>query len=323
MARVLSQEEIDSILTGKPQSSAPKERTRSIVPWNVRETGKLALEQAKNLSMIHDTFARNLTSTMGAYLRVGFDVRLVSVQQLIFDDFLALLPERPYVIAYNLEPHEAIGALQLDLSLVFPIVDLLLGGTGEPQMYDRDISDIEEQIMSEMAQIICVELSACWQPLGASISMGERQTSAQVERLLPHTERALALSFEVGVGTVKGSMNLLFPASLSSALLRNNASQWAVRRRHSSDDAARRVRTRLLNCQFSSELSLSQMKVPARDLLSLAPGSVLRLPVPVNRPCTLLIEKKNVFDALPVRANGRRAAQIGEAVPQENDLRRS
>ncbi len=67
---------------------------------------------------------------MGGYLRDKFEVALVAVEQLAYRDFLARFSDATYYASFHLLPGDASGILQMDLSLAFPIVDLLLGGPG-------------------------------------------------------------------------------------------------------------------------------------------------------------------------------------------------
>lgn len=316
MAGMLSQQEIDSLLQEKnlrAEEEAQKAK-RLVVPWNVREAGQLPNEQARILSALHEGCARNLSITLGAYLRVPFDVRLISVQQLIYGEFLAQLPPDPYVMSYNLHPNDAVGAMQLDHALLFPAVDLLLGGTGAGQPPQRAISDIEEQIAASVSRVICKELQSAWHPLGLDLQMGERQNQAQLERLLPPTDKALALTFEISVVQMQGILRVMFPAALCNTLLRQVSRDWAYRRPRSNADSSQRLRQKLLDCKFETELGLAGVLVPVKDILALERGYVLKLPLPAKNPAALTIEKRGVFDAYPVRVGGNRAAHLGEAI---------
>ncbi len=316
MAGILNAQEVAALLRGggnREQRDAHKQ-ARTITPWNIREAGQLPSEQASILSALHDGFARNLSITLGAYLRVPFEVRLTSVEQLIYDEFLAQLPENPYVMSYHLHPNDAVGAMQIDHALVFPAVDLLLGGTGRGQPPERGISDIEEQIAASVARVLCKELQSAWQPLGLDLQMGERQNQAQLERMLPSTDKALALCFEVQVVEVTGTLRIMFPAALCNTLLRQVSRDWAYRRPRSHADSGQRLRQRLLNCKFDTDLGLAGVQVPLKDILELEKGSVLKLPIPAKHPAALNIEKRSVFDAYPVRVGGNRAAHLAEPI---------
>ena len=94
-----------------------------------------------------------------------FEANLVSVEQLSYGEFLQRVPEITYLAAVNVRPLEAVAALELDLALAFPIIDLLLGGRGKTDSEVREITEIEEQILESVVRIICREFQSAWQPL--------------------------------------------------------------------------------------------------------------------------------------------------------------
>jgi hypothetical protein len=55
-------------------------------------------------------------------LRVIFEVNLVSVEQLTFREFLQRIPDLTYLATFQVKPMGATAALDLEPSLVFPII---------------------------------------------------------------------------------------------------------------------------------------------------------------------------------------------------------
>ena len=49
---------------------------------------------------------------------------------------------------------EARAAIQLDLALAFPIIEVVLGGTGSDTIEPRDLTEIEEQILVTVVRLI-------------------------------------------------------------------------------------------------------------------------------------------------------------------------
>ncbi len=89
MEKVLNQEEIDAMFraalgrtTGMPASAS------SYQPCDFKQAGQIKKDQVRAISNLHEGFARNLTNALGAYLRVIFEVNLVSVEQLTYREFL-------------------------------------------------------------------------------------------------------------------------------------------------------------------------------------------------------------------------------------------
>lgn len=271
-------------------------------------------DQARAITSLHESFARNTTHSLGAYLRVPFNISLVSVEQLAFSEFLGAIPETTYLQALELNPPGVMAALQIDHSIVFPMVDVLLGGSGSLFDFKREISEIEAQIMEVVAQRIAYELGTVWSPLGFQITLGERATGAQIQRFLPPQERVLALSFELALNEVNGTMNLVFPATVSNAMLRKLSLDWEYKRPRASAGASARLKDHLRNCDFNATLGFPEVHLRVKDLVAARPGSILQFAIAENSHASLLIGNRPVFSASPVRLGSNRAAQVLERV---------
>src|SRR5258708_21316138 len=96
------------------------------------------------------------------------------------------------------------GALQLDLKVLFPIIDLLLGGEGKSISATREITEIEEQIVESVARIVCRDLGAAWQAVNLVVGFDKRLEPAQAQRLLLLDDNVLSLSFVLSGLQVRG-----------------------------------------------------------------------------------------------------------------------
>ncbi len=324
MEKVLNQEEIDALFRaarGMTTAEPPIAAALSVEPWNLHEAGRLRKDQLHSISQLHESFARNLSHSLGAYLRAKFEVALVSVEQLAYREFLSRVPDLTYYASLHLDPADQRGGLQLDQALAFPIVDLLLGGTGKSQSATREVTEIEELILEGVGQIICHELQAVWQPLGVQFAFEQRQAASQMLRVMPPEEKTLALSFEVTLPELRGALNLVFPAVVSSALLRKISTEWVYQRPRTASLQQDTIKKRLLEATVLLELATPPLNVKLTELLSLHPGSVLPLRRSVDEPVTLRLGRRDCWTARPVRAGSRRrGAHVMAWIPQPEEL---
>src|SRR5262249_13132773 len=156
----------------------------------------------------------------------------------------------------KLAPLDTVALLQLDLSVAYPLIDVLLGGEGKSKPPERQITGIEEQILESVVRIICRELQAAWQLLSLKIEFDRRPSADQLQRLMAQEEKTLSLSFELTVAESRGTLNLMFPAVVSNGLLRKMAAEWSREKRRPAPDASERLRAHLLGSRFSLELAV-------------------------------------------------------------------
>jgi flagellar motor switch protein FliM len=312
MQNELNQEEIDAMVQaarsgGRTEGGAKEPR---VEPWDVRRAGQIGREQLQAITHLHEGFARSLTNALGTYLRVVFAAALVSAEHLTYREFTERIPETTYLAGCKLEPMGVNGALQLDLKVAFPIIDLLLGGEGTGAAASREITEIEQQIVESVARIVCRELGAAWQAIELQVLFEERLTLEDAQRLMPPSEKILSLSFEVSLLDMRGGLNLAVPVSLSHALLRKISTEWKDSRSRGPAEWRERLKRRLLECSFPVELGVNGLSASFRELTQIAPGTLLPLGRSASQPASLVVGGVELFGAAPARCGDTRAAQL-------------
>jgi len=245
-----------------------------------------------------------------AYLRIIFDCSLVSAEHLTFLEFIQRIPEKAYLASIDLAPVGATAVLQLDLTIAFPIIDVMLGGEGKGGEITRAITEIEEEVLEGVVRIMCRELQAAWQTIALEFNFGARQQILQTQRLMPPEEKSLCLSFEIKMSETRGTLNLAIPAVVSNALLRKISADFSYQRRRGPIEGRLQIQKKLLNCFFPVELCMRGLQVPLEDITALAAGDLLSFSRNASAPAEMLIDGVPLCSATPVRVNNHRAASV-------------
>jgi flagellar motor switch protein FliM len=311
MSKTLNQEEIDNLFRAAQQTQAPSAAKRRVEACDLRRSKALTSDQVRVVTTLHESFARRMANSLGAYLRVGFEMNFVSAEQLTYSDFLSRIPELTYLASVRVLPIDAHVALQADLSLVFPIVDLVLGGSGADSIDTRDLTEIEEQIFETVVTLIAHDLQETWAPIvEVDIQFEQRQQYTQVQSLMLPNEKVLSLSFEIRLPDARGTLTMAFPPVVANALLRKLSVQWSHHGRTPSRELRRRIRERLLDGRFRGELVLPPSPLTVRELLALEPGKVLTFPQHAHDPVSLTFSGKPMFLGYPVRHGMQKGARV-------------
>jgi flagellar motor switch protein FliM len=318
--KTLNQAEIDALFSAGAASGPGEERPRKTVkPCDYGQASQLTDDHMRAVTALHETFVRRLSTSLGAYLRVGFDMKLVAAEKLKFEDYLNPIGDLTYLASLRVLPIGARAALQVDLELVYPIVDLVLGGRGDP-IELRGLTEIEEQIFETVVRLMVRDLEATWAPiLELDIQFERRLHRAQAQGLMFPMESVLSLNFEIRLPAASGSLSLAFPAAVANALLRKLSISASHSQPIPSVENQRRLRQRLLGCEMTLDLSLPASPLPVRDLISLEPGRILTFSKRVREPIHLSVAGRPAFLAFPVCEGARRAARIAERLPATSE----
>src|SRR5580704_7985143 len=146
--RVLTQGEIDDAFKkvqtkGRDDSLAPKTQV-----YDFRRTERIPKDQLHAIRMLHENFARRMAASLSAYLRAYVVVNLVSVEQISLLEFIQVLPSPTILISLGIKPYDGAVLLEINPPLAFPILEMLLGGTGKVSTkIERAITEIEQNIL--------------------------------------------------------------------------------------------------------------------------------------------------------------------------------
>jgi flagellar motor switch protein FliM len=184
--RVLSQEEIDEVFRNEgdlPQEDDPAKHAQ---PYDFRRPYRIAKDQLRAIHLLHENFARSLASSLSAYLRAYVAVNLISVEQLSFMEFSQCLPSPTCLVSLGMGPCEGNAVLEINPSLVFPILEMLLGGSGKyTTKINREITEIEQSIMEGLFRIILHDLKLAWHSVTlVEFSIESHETDPQLMQIL-------------------------------------------------------------------------------------------------------------------------------------------
>lgn len=284
--RVLSQEEIDSVFRNL-RDTATEDASKKAQPYDFRRPDRIAKDQLRAIHMLHENFARSLASSLSAYLRAYVIVNLVSVEQLSFMEFSQCLPSPTVISALGMHPYEGSAVLELNPSLVFPIIEILLGGTGRagPLKFEREITEIEQSILDGVYRIILHDLKEAWMAVTAlDFTIEASETEPQMLQLLAPNEAVVAISMEVRLGEHVGMMNIGIPSIIIKMLRQKFDQQWSVRKTESTESEQARILRLVRDARVQLDCRLEGATIPTQDLLDLDVGDVLRLDFAVNQP---------------------------------------
>jgi flagellar motor switch protein FliM len=291
---------------GNVQQTKP----RAIHSCNFRYAGRLSNENARTLSALHEKFAINVTTALELYLGASLRLKLVSLEQMAIVDYVAGMDANNYLLPCVLNVMESNLLIEMDIALIFPIIDLLLGGAGTASEDARELTEIDEEIMQTVSALIVKQIERSWQTLNLSLTAGRCIKPAMVPQVFLMDEKLVLLMFEMSVGGTTGNFNIVLPTSFVGFLLRHLKAAQSKKLSSLRTLRSPKLRDRILDCDFVVAADITQMRVLVKDLIDLHPGMILKMKAPVKSPGRLTVEDVEIFEALPVRNGSRKAAQL-------------
>jgi flagellar motor switch protein FliM len=305
--------EIDAVFQGLRD----RKRDTPAAKFDFRRPDRIPKSQVRAIHLLHDTFVRNLVSSLSAYLRSYLIVNLVSVEQLSYSEFLDGLPSPTCMVSLGLRPYDGNGVLELNPSLVFPILEMLLGGSGKtsPPM-QRDITEIEQKLLDGLFRIILGDLREAWKGVTAvDFTIEAMETEPQLLHILAPNEAVVAVAVEVRIGATVGMMNIAMPSIVIKMMRQKFDQQWSVRKTHASVAEQERILRILRGASLTLEGRLAGPTLTVEDLLTLDEGHLMTFDYPVGRPIDLLVNGTARFTGRIVASGRKRGILVDTLAP--------
>jgi flagellar motor switch protein FliM len=333
VADILSQEEIDALLsTVAAEGIAEKQEDiltyvpKKVSVYDFRRPDRVSKEQLCSIRNLHDKFARNFSSVFSNYLRTITDINLVSVDQMTYGEFLMSLPDPTSFNVISMIPLEGNAVLEINPSLVFPIVDKLLGGPGLPLYKVREMTSLEQNIIQSVISLILNELEDIWQQIIPNIKFKREisENSPQVVQIVAQNEVVVLVVFEVKFGEVSGMINLCLPAiTLEPILGKINSQDWLIgAKKMKGGQFEEKILELLEDIKIPIYVELGKTTLTVEEILDLSIGDVVMLDKKSNQDITVYTNNLESFLAEPGLIGVKKGIKIKKIIAESNSERK-
>jgi len=325
---ILSRAEVESLLSAvdgrdpDAASEATISRLRhrdKISPYDFKRPERVGKEQMRSMQTMHEGFGRNFGASLSALLRTIVELKLTSVDQLTYSEFVFSLENPTCFNLINAPPLEGQLILDINLSLLFPIIDRLLGGGSDSTPPNRrPLTDIELRLVSRITDLFCKELKHAWENvIELDLSIDRVESNPQLVQIVPPNEVVVLSSFEITLGDARGMMNLCIPFNaierISTRLLSNSWVSYG--KRSATPESIDRIGRRLTKSMVEVVVDLAETSISTSDLIGLRVGDIIATEKDVGRSLVVSVEGRPKFHAQPGAFKGHKAIQVVGQIP--------
>jgi flagellar motor switch protein FliM len=305
MADILSQDEIDALLdvvddpADAPVSAKELNDDRQIMLYDFKRPNRVSKEQLRAIRGIHDKIARNIASEMSTMLRSIIEIQLQSVDQMTYGEFLMSLPSPTSFNVFSMRPLDGSAILEINPSILFPMVDRLLGGKGESYDIERELTDIELTLLDNVLKVIMQKLRESWEPIIKIMPVVEsKESSPNVIQIVAQNEIVIMIVLEITIGETSGMINLAYPViHLESILSRLANKDLMLGERNIKKSRNIELKELIKRADMSIEAILGETNLSFKKILDLKVGDTIRLKQPSSNKAALSIDGKKIFEA--------------------------
>jgi flagellar motor switch protein FliM len=316
MTEVLSQEEINQLLTAINAGDAEPDirpDTRKIKIYDFKRPDKFSKEQIRTMQIIHETFARSLTTSLSATLRSIIQVHVASVDQLTYEEFIRSIPTPTTLAILSMDPLKGNSILEIDPALTFSIVERLFGGPGEGTKSTHELTDIEASVMEGIITRMLGNMQEAWTTvIDLHPRLSQIDTNPQFAQIVSPAEMVILVTLETKIGDVEGMMNFCIPYLTIEPIIGKLSAQfwYSSVRKGATTENLNILKEKLSTVDVDVVAEIGRIQIPIKDVLSLQTGDVVRLNTSVGDTYALNVGSKKKFLCRPGVIGKKMAVQI-------------
>jgi flagellar motor switch protein FliM len=316
--RVLNQDEIDSLLGFDDAHDGDGDRSGIQAILN---SALVSYERLPMLEVVFDRLVRMMSTSMRNFTSDNVEVSLDNILSLRFGDYLNSIPLPAMLAVFKAEEWDNYGLLTVDSSLIYSIVDVLLGGrrgTAAMRIEGRPYTTIERNLVERMVHVVLADLSAAFDPLSPVTFRFDRlETNPRFATISRPSNAAIVAKLRIDMEDRGGRLELLLPYATLEPV-RELLLQMFMGEKFGRDSIwETHLAEELWMTEVEMEAVLDEQVMSLRDILNLRVGSKIMLNSMPDSVVELRCGDVPMFGGKMGRKGNHIAIRIEEKVKKE------
>ena len=210
--RILTQEEIDSLLGFSLDDISLNDNSgiRAII-----NSAMVSYERLPMLEIVFDRLVRLMTTSLRNFTSDNVEVSLDRITSVRFGDYLNSIPLPAILGVFKAEEWENSGLVTVNSSLIYSIIDVLLGGRrGQTaiRIEGRPYTTIETNLVKRMIEVVLADAELAFKPLSpVKFNIDRLETNPRFAAISRPANAAILVRLRIDMEDRGGNIELLLP----------------------------------------------------------------------------------------------------------------
>ncbi len=209
--RVLNQDEIDSLLGFDLDEQALTDSSgiRALI-----DSAMVSYERLPMLEIVFDRLVRLLTTSLRNFTSDNVEVSLDNISTMRFGDYLNSIPLPALIGVFKAVQWDNYGLMVVDSSLIYAIVDVLLGGRGSPpaRVEGRPYTTIEMNLMRRLKELILHDAELAFEPLSpVKFDLERLETNPRFAAITRQANATILIKLRIDMEDRGGRVEVMLP----------------------------------------------------------------------------------------------------------------
>lgn len=289
-----------------------------VEPYDFRNPVFLTEVELRWVRIRHEEFIRYLAARLSIFLRLEYSLKMSRLSTLTYSKYTETIPNPAHVVLFKVDQLRGVGAIDINPRLALTMVDRMLGGKGHSVQGERYLTEIEINLVDDVANIILDEWCRQWKverELNASI-IGHESNGRFLETA-PADSIMLVLTMEAGVGDCSESIQIGIPYYTLEPIIKKMY-----------EDKEKEINPDVVGAQKAWQGSFDQVDIPiqaewdadrmtVKEVSHIRPGDVIRFPKTVLKDTRVRLSDTIKFRGEAGLDKNRVAVKISERIEEK------
>jgi flagellar motor switch protein FliM len=297
--RVLNQDEIDSLLGFDPNAGGNVELSGVQALIN---SALVSYERLPMLEIVFDRLVRLATTSLRNFTSDNVEVSLDSISSVRFGDYINSIPLPAILSVIRAEEWDNFGLLTVDSSLIYSMIDVLLGGRrvgGNIRVEGRPYTTIEMALARRMIEVILDDTHKAFEPLTPVHFRIERlETNPRFAAISRPANAAILIELRIEMDDRGGKIEILLPYATIEPI-REQLLQMYMGEKFGRDPIWEgHLATEIFAADVEVEAILHEVQLPLSRVLAMQPGDTVMFERSPTDPVRLRCGDVELTDAI-------------------------
>ena len=311
--RVLNQDEIDSLLGSDKVGDDGGENTGIQA---ILSSALVSYERLPMLEVVFDRLVRLMSTSLRNFTSDNVEVSLDNISSVRFGDYLNSIPLPAMLSVFKAEEWDNYGLITVDSSLIYSIVDVLLGGrrgTAAMRIEGRPYTTIESSLVERMFHVLLGDLSAAFEPLSPVTFRFDRlETNPRFATISRPSNAAIVVRLRIDMEDRGGRLELLLPHATLEPVRELLLQMFAGEKFGRDTIWETHLAEELWITDVDLEAVIDTQVMRLRDVFDLKVGSRIMLSATQDTPVQLVCGNVPMYTGQMGRKGNKVAVRIGD-----------
>ena len=311
--RVLNQDEIDSLLGSDKVGDDGGESTGIQA---ILSSALVSYERLPMLEVVFDRLVRLMSTSLRNFTSDNVEVSLDNIASVRFGDYLNSIPLPAMLSVFKAEEWDNYGLITVDSSLIYSIVDVLLGGrrgTAAMRIEGRPYTTIESSLVERMFHVMLGDLSAAFEPLSPVTFRFDRlETNPRFATISRPSNAAIVVRLRIDMEDRGGRLELLLPHATLEPVRELLLQMFAGEKFGRDTIWETHLAEELWITDVDLEAVIDTQVMRLRDVFDLKVGSRIMLSATQETPVQLVCGNVPMYTGQMGRKGSKVAVRIGD-----------